>query len=129
MKLIDDLPGELGVAGLFLFFMICFSLILYFGCKSAEVGVMSLSKRYRTILWYRIFAKTLIPVPLVLWAIHTIGRLFFGYTVHFWECTKNDLIASWIIYCALIWVSRKIYRRIQRNKFEKLPSSFYDKNK
>ena len=128
MKLIDDLPGELGVAGLFLFFMICFSLILYFGCKSAEVGVMSLSKRYKTILWYRIFAKTLIPVPLVLWAIYTIGRLFFGYTVHFWECTKNDLIASWTIYCALIWVSRKIYRKIRKSNKSRLPSSFYNKN-
>ena len=77
MKLIDNLPGELGVAGLFLFFMICFSLILYFGCKSAEVGVVSLSKRYRTILWYRIFAKTLIPVPLVLWTIHYFSDTLF----------------------------------------------------
>ena len=127
MKLIDDFPGELGVAVFFLFLMICFSFILYFGCKSAEVGVISLSKRYKTVLWSRIFAKTLIPVPLVLWAIHTVGRLFFGYTVRFWECTKNDLISSWIIYCALIWISRKLSRTFRKNSTAKLPSSFYNK--
>lgn len=99
------------------------SLILFFGYKSVCMSYKNpkyAKYRYKEILWIRIFAKTTIFVPIFYWFLSH----FRFFSLH----TYAGFFISWLIWCAILFVFRKIYRKIRKSNKSRLPSSFYNKN-
>ena len=116
---------------------VCFSLILsymYNGeyeslknqkCKRYRV-VFQREIRYRVVLWRLIFFKSLIFVPILMWIIFSVSLLIFNYrwSLDFW----SSFFVSWVLWCVMLWIDRKIFRKNRISRGQKLPSSFYNKN-
>jgi len=120
---------DIVVMGAFLFVNVLFSLMIYFIYDADEENRKTeKNRRYKLVLWEHIIAKTMIPAPILSWVAFVIIGLFFDYRFDFdLKLIGYSIAPAWLVWFGTIFISRKIYRRIQRNKFMKLPSSFYDK--
>lgn len=117
--------GDMLLIGGFLFLSICFSLILFCIYKiNVKQQKNHKNERYRTILWNLIAIKTMIPVPIISWAIYAIA-VFCNLSFSLADWIRYAFILFWVIWCTLIWISRKIYRKIRKNEPHKPPTSFY----
>ena len=111
------------IKDVFLFLAIFLSSILYCGYKMGEeIRKTQKNKRYRAILWSHIIGKASVPVPIIAGIIRTVGWSF-EYSLDYGDV----FIITCPLYFGAIFISRRIYRRIQRDHFGKLPSSFYNK--
>ena len=118
-----------GLIRVFLFLSILLSLgfFLVYKVKGKELKNEK-NKHYKTVLLYRILMKTMIPIPIVCWVVFviTIECLNFKFDSYFnSDWFGYSFLLIWIIWCTTIWISRKIYRKIRKNKLHKPPTPFY----
>lgn len=109
------------------------SVILFLAYKIAKIRFKKPKYarfRYKYTLWYLIFLKSTILVPIVWWVFDTNAKMSFGFSIPFgiWE-----LFIVWIIWCAIIFVYRKLFRKFfrknQNGTHRKSPTPFYNDKK
>ena len=117
------------VMGAILFVDVLLSLMIYLVYEADEENRKTQkNRRYKLILWEHIIAKTTIPAPIFSWIVFLVVELFFDYHFDFdLKLIGYSIAPAWLVWFGTIFVSRRIYRKIRRNHFGKLPSSFYDK--
>ena len=86
--------------------------------------------RYKYILWRLIFVKSTILAPVVWWVFDTIGRVTGSSSL---PLGLRELSVAWFIWCAIIFIYRKLSRKIFRKNTdraqEKSPTPFYNDKK
>ena len=85
-------------------------------------------KRYKEYLKSLIAIKSTIPVPIFMGIFYVISRFVF-HVDHDWIAANPwiigvGLVVCWVCWCLLLWICRRIYKKIRRNR--RLPSSFYE---
>ena len=109
----------------------CFSIAILYGYK-IRCNKFKEQKyknyRYKKILWDLILTKTLIFVPFVYWILSKGCWFLFKISVFRFNYLEYLVlfVISWLIWCAILLIVRKIYKKIRNNNSPKLPSSFYD---
>ncbi len=88
--------------------------------------------RYKDFLKSLIVVKSTIPVPILVGVSYTISRLVFHIDRE-WIMSRPwiicvALVVCWVFWCSLLWICRKIYKKIQKNSPQQVQSPFYDKN-
>jgi len=109
----------------------CFSVAILCGykirCKKLK-GPEYKNYRYRKILWDLILCRTLIFVPFVAFVLSACCQSLFKISIL--NFNKLEWLVfinvAWLIWCTIIFVVRKIYKRIRNNNSPKLPTSFYN---
>jgi len=117
-EIIDSLSGETLVNLVLLLPMACLSLILFLGYKSVCVSYKNpkfAKIDYIKVLCLGIFIKSTIFVPLVRWLLDVV--IFSSLDIGFFT--------SWLVWCAVLWSWRKVYKKAGNNNSPKLPTSFY----
>ncbi len=87
--------------------------------------------RYKDFLKSLIAIKSTIPVPIFGGIFYIVGRFVF-HVDQDWISANPwiigvVLVVSWIFWCLLLWICRRIYKKIRRNSSQKHSSSFYGK--
>lgn len=84
--------------------------------------------RYKDFLKSLIAIKSTIPVPIFVGIFYIVGRFVF-HVDRGWIAANPwiigvGVVVSWVFWCLLLWICRRIYKKIRRN--QKQPSSFYE---
>ena len=87
--------------------------------------------RYTDFLKSLIAIKSTIPVPIFMGVSYAISRLVFHIDRE-WIMSRSWIICialaiCWLFWCSLLWICRKIYKKIRGNRLQQVASPFYDK--
>ena len=130
-QMIDLLNFDLVVVGVSLFASIS-DFVMYKVLKyvfSRKIYKEEVAKqRYKEYLKSMIAVKSTIPVPILVGIFYVVSRFVF-HVDRDWIAANPWIIGvgfvvCWVFWCLLLWICRRIYKRIRRHK--NLPSSFYD---
>ncbi len=104
---------------------VCFSLVIVYGyLRDYRYQKYRKGMRYKTVLWNLVVLKSLMFVPIAEWIFFVILECV-GYHRRFG--LGDGFCITWIIWCLILWIDRKIARKDRFSKDQKTPSPFYDK--